>query len=102
MPHDISALSPEELTALLSTLRERITRRDLAITSLLKERLALALEIGAIKQVLGRDIFDPDVENEKFRRLVEDGGPELPPELIHAIFEPIIAFCRGAQQTACT
>ncbi len=82
----------------LAPLRTRIDEIDLAIVDLLNERAEIALEIGRIKQTLGRRaIRDPARELQVIEHVTRASAGLFPePELV-ALYRKLIAATRKVQ-----
>jgi chorismate mutase/prephenate dehydratase len=91
------SLTPEQVEA-LAPLRARIDEIDRAIVDLLNERAEIALEIGRIKDALGRRaIRDPAREQEVIDHVTRASGGLFPePELV-ALYRTLIAATRKVQ-----
>ncbi len=82
----------------LKELRARIDAIDSQIVALLKERLALAKEIGSLKERQGGQAFDLSREKEVLKRVSELNQGQFPEEALRVIYSEIIRACRGAQE----
>jgi chorismate mutase len=85
-------------TIRLDALREEIAQVDEALVDALARRLALAAEIGRIKDRLKLQVLDPAREAEVVRRaaaLARDRGVD--PELARDVFWRVIAQARVVQ-----
>ncbi len=93
----IPELSAEQ-SAALAPLRSRIDEIDLAIVDLLNERAEISLEIGRIKQALGRRaIRDPARELQVIEQVTRASAGLFPePELV-ALYRTLIAAMRKVQ-----
>jgi chorismate mutase/prephenate dehydratase len=87
-----------ELAVALSPLRERIDAIDQEIVKLLNERAQIALEIGLIKEALGRRaVRDPAREQEVLDHVTRASAGLFPePELL-ALYRKLIAATRKVQ-----
>lgn len=85
--------------ARLDALRQRIVEVDEALVALVGERRDLVLEVGRIKEALGRPVMDPAREAEVVRRaaaLAREAGVDE--ELVRDVIWRIIASARDAQE----
>ncbi len=87
-----------DLATALAPLRERIDGIDAQIVGLLNERAEIALEIGRIKEALGRHaIRDPAREEAVIERVLRASAGLFPePELV-ALYRRLIAGTRKVQ-----
>lgn len=77
--------------------RRSIDLLDQKLLMLLNQRLRVALEIGKIKQRIGKKICDPGREREVLERLkLKNRGPVKEQDLIK-IFRTIMKVCRQSQ-----
>jgi chorismate mutase len=77
--------------------RRSIDLLDQKLLMLLNQRLRVALEIGKIKQRIGKKIYDPGREREVLERLkLKNKGPVKEQDLIK-IFRTIMKVCRQFQ-----
>jgi chorismate mutase len=84
--------------ARLESLRSKIAALDDELVGILAQRLAVAAEIGAIKERLQLPVMDPAREAEVVRRAAagaRDRGVD--PELVRAVLWRIIDHARGVQ-----
>lgn len=82
----------------LEELRLAIARLDEEIIRLLAKRLAMAKEIGKVKQRLGTQVLDPAREAEVVRHAAELAREHgVDPELVRDLLWRIIAQARGVQ-----
>lgn len=89
---------PEADAEHLARLREEIVALDDALIAVLARRLAVAAEIGAIKQRLGVPVMDPAREAEVVRRAAARARDQgLDPELVRAVLWRVIDHARGVQ-----
>ena len=89
---------PETDAEHLARLREEIVALDDALIAVLARRLAVAAEIGAIKQRLGVPVMDPAREAEVVRRAAARARDQgLDPELVRAVLWRVIDHARGVQ-----
>jgi chorismate mutase len=87
-------------TARLDELRTGIAAVDDQLVALLARRLALAKEIGEVKERLGLPVMDPAREAEVVRRAAAGAREKgVDPELVRAVLWRIIDHARQAQQT---
>ncbi|MGB9711948.1 MAG: prephenate dehydratase [Dissulfurimicrobium sp.] len=81
----------------LDGLRKRIDEIDREIVSLLKERMAIACEIGKEKAEAGLDAFDVGREQAVMENILQGNGGVFPSSGLKVIFREIISACRNAQ-----
>jgi len=74
----------------LKDLRTQIDALDDQILALLEERLALSSDVAEVKNGTGAALYQPAREKELIQRL-QARAPDLPPEIIKAIFRQITA-----------
>ncbi len=86
------------MTDKLVNVRDDIDKIDNNILELLKERIALAKNIGQIKNESTRAKWDPLRERQIYERLIEQNEGTFPDKSLHAIFHEIITTCRLSQQ----
>lgn len=83
----------------LEELRKEIDCVDAQLLTLLLKRMALAQQIGRIKQQQQRQVMDIARENQVMRRLRELNRGRLPEQALERIFCEIMATARNLQQT---
>jgi chorismate mutase / prephenate dehydratase len=81
----------------MADLRHRIDGLDDQILSLLSERAAVALKIGAIKKAHGLPVRVPQREEEVIRRLQKTNTGLLPPAAVASIWAQIMAEMRALE-----
>jgi len=81
----------------LLSLRTSVKEKDAAIVRLLGERASLAMEIGRLKRLLGREIYDPVQESQVYRCLEEMNEGPLPDEALREIYREILSASRALQ-----
>ncbi len=89
-------MNPEANTA-IKNIRDRIDAIDSGILSLLKERIALAREIGKLKDSSQKATWDPLRERQIYDRLLTDNADTFPRHALKSIFHEIITSCRNSQ-----
>ena len=85
----------------LARIREEIERIDREIVELIAERVALARQVGSIKQALGMPTLDPPREAAVVRRageLAREAG--VADEDVRYVFWHLVGLCRRAQLEA--
>ncbi len=82
----------------LVNVRDNIDTIDNNILELLKERIALAKNIGQLKNENKRAKWDPLRERQIYERLTKQNEGTFPDNSLHAIFHEIITTCRLSQQ----
>ena len=90
--------SGDRTAAALAPLRERIDAIDHEIVALLNERAQIALEIGRVKEQIGRrTVRDSQRETEVLERVTSASAGLFPePELV-ALYRKLIAATRRVQ-----
>ena len=78
--------------------REKMNEIDRKLVELLNERSRCAIEIGKIKRVLNRPIYDPDREREVIQRVRSANPGPLDDEGVQHLFERIIDECRRIER----
>ncbi len=77
--------------------RRRIDLIDQKLLTLLNQRLGVALELGKIKNKIGKKLYDPAREREVLANVnLKNKGPLREQDLAR-IFKTIIKVCRQAQ-----
>lgn len=87
----------------LEALRAAIDGVDTELLNLLNRRMALALEVGRLKQAKGLPLFHPGREEEIFERLGKANTGPLPGASLRSIYREILAaslLLQDTQQTA--
>ncbi len=83
--------------ATLDKLRDHLKDKDQAIVTLLNERAALSIEIGALKQDQGIDIYDPAQEQTIYNHVIGVSRGPLPEESLKRIYREILSASRALQ-----
>jgi chorismate mutase/prephenate dehydratase len=83
--------------ASLKTLREELRKKDREIVKLLNERAKLSIEVGKVKEVEGREVYDPSLESKVYERLMEINEGPLSNSALDNIFGQIISSSRALQ-----
>lgn len=78
----------------LTVMRDKIAKIDEQILHLLEERIDYAKIIGDIKRANGKDIYVPEVEREKIKRL---SAASRYPGLSETIWPVIICYTRSVE-----
>ncbi|MBI2834642.1 MAG: chorismate mutase [Acidobacteria bacterium] len=84
----------------MDKLRARIDELDEALVALLNERASCALDIGALKQSLGLEIYQPERESQVLRHVRSVNQGPLTLEAITRLFERIIDEARRLERLA--
>ncbi len=90
---EISHPSPRSI----EQIRSEIDQLDSDLISLLEQRVVLAQEAGAAKNLENRPYFNPEREREIFERL-RNRSSKIKPEQLVAIFREIISAARAAEK----
>jgi len=77
--------------------RKEIRDKDRQIIRLLNERASLSLEVGRIKNLLGREIYDPSQERRVLGYLAEVNEGPLSGEALGNIYREILSSSRQIQ-----
>ena len=77
--------------------RKEIDLIDQKLLMLLNERLHIALEIGKIKEEMGKKIYDFKREREVLERLKRKNKGPMKEEDLKKIFTTILKVCRKSQ-----
>ena len=77
--------------------RKEIDLIDQKLLMLLNERLHIALEIGKIKEGMGKKIYDFKREREVLERLKRKNKGPMKEEDLKKIFTTILKVCRKSQ-----
>jgi chorismate mutase/prephenate dehydratase len=83
--------------ASLKTLREELRKKDREIVKLLNERAKLSIEVGKVKELEGREVYDPSLESKVYERLMEINEGPLSNSALDNIFGQIISSSRALQ-----
>jgi chorismate mutase len=83
--------------ARLAEIRGEIDRIDTELLKLLEERTNFALEAGAAKEALGRQVHDPEREAQLLARIGARGAGALSAEDLQALWELLMAATRRAE-----
>lgn len=78
----------------LTIMRDKIAKIDEQILQLLEERIDCAKTIGNIKRANGKDIYVPEVEKEKIKRL---SAVSRYPGLSETIWPVIMCYTRSVE-----
>jgi len=84
----------------INKVRETIDNIDSQIVSLLKNRLAMAKEIGRLKDEGKRAKWDPLRERQIYEKLLKLNNGIFPENSLRSIFHEIITSCRLSQKKA--
>jgi len=83
----------------LEALRDRLRALDFELVALIGRRKDLVIEIGEVKQELGRPVLDPPQEAKVVRRAAEFARElDVDVELTRDVIWRIIASARDAQE----
>ena len=78
--------------------REKIDEIDQKLVELLNERSRCAIEIGRLKRALNMRVYDPDREQEVFRRVRQENNGPLDNASLQRLFERVIDECRRIER----
>ncbi|NQY43026.1 MAG: chorismate mutase [Legionellales bacterium] len=81
----------------LIEIRKKIQQTDLQILDLIKQRVELCEKALSCKIAINSKIHNPDVENEKLRKICQLNTSRLGSKSIKTIFQIIIQECRDFQ-----
>lgn len=90
---------PQQTSAPLGDLRERIDEIDGALSNLIDQRMAVADEVGARKRRLGLAVHALKREDALLARITEGRDPETK-NVLHSVYEVLIAGSRRRQLRA--
>lgn len=79
---------------LMATKRQEIARYDTQILELLERRIAAAQEIGAVKRMNNKPLYNPEVEREKIAALAKNCSH---PGLVETIWPVIMCYTRSVE-----
>ena len=82
----------------INSLRKKIDELDDQMIDLVVERLAIAKEIGDIKETNGIEVIDPYRESQIINRITEKLAGTLEKKDITAIFDPIYSISKRLQK----
>lgn len=85
----------------LEDLRQKIDNVDNEILKLINERAKLAIKIGEIKRLQGKDIYVPDREQTVYRRLVKKNKGPISEKALRAIYKEIMANSLALEKPLC-
>tara|TARA_B100001146_G_scaffold187261_1_gene171046 strand:+ start:249 stop:524 length:276 start_codon:yes stop_codon:yes gene_type:complete len=85
-------------TKKINSLRKNIDELDDQMIDLVVQRLAIAKEIGDIKETNGIEVIDPYRESQIINRFAEKLAGTLEKKDITAIFEPIYSISKRFQK----
>ena len=75
----------------LINIRKKIDELDDKIMSLLGERMKLALEVGKLKEVSGKDVYAPERESEIYQKIDGRGDIPVPKDAMKSIYREIMS-----------
>lgn len=91
--------APDELVALLESLRRRVDEVDRSLVEAFALRVRIALRIGEVKEALGQPVLDPGREAAVVRRAAERAREEgLDEEAVREIFWKLVGLSRRTQR----
>ena len=82
----------------INSLRKKIDELDDQMIDLVVQRLAIAKEIGDIKETNGIEVIDPNRESQIINRISEKLAGTLEKKDIIAIFDPIYSISKRLQK----
>tara|TARA_B100001765_G_scaffold71961_1_gene43686 strand:- start:122 stop:397 length:276 start_codon:yes stop_codon:yes gene_type:complete len=82
----------------INSLRKKIDELDDQMIDLVVQRLAIAKEIGDIKETNGIEVIDPNRESQIINRISEKLAGTLEKKDITAIFDPIYSISKRLQK----
>jgi chorismate mutase/prephenate dehydratase len=83
--------------ASLPTLRQELGKKDREIVKLLNERAELSIEVGKLKELKGREVYDPSQESKVYDRFRKTNEGPLSNNALKNIFGEIISSSRDLQ-----
>lgn len=81
----------------LEILREKLRKKDREIAKLLNERAKLSIEVGKVKDLKGREAYDPSQESKVYDHLGQINNGPLSNSALKNIFGEIISSSRALQ-----
>ncbi len=94
----VAAACPDAPTCRLEALRTQIDAADARIVQAMAERLAVAREIGAVKQAAGLPVVNAEREAVVIARFVEKARAQgIPEETARTVIQSLIAAARAVQ-----
>ena len=87
-----------DTTENINSLRKKIDELDDQMIDLIVQRLAIAKEIGDIKETNGIEVIDPNRESQIINRISEKLAGTLEKKDITAIFDPIYSISKRLQK----
>jgi chorismate mutase/prephenate dehydratase len=87
-------MTEAEADWLLAECRRKIDQLDFEMREMLNRRADIARDVVRAKRVLGRDIYDPQREEQVLRRVAAANPGPLSDEAIERIFQAIIRETR--------
>ena len=75
----------------LEELRKRIDELDHQLVQLLNERARVVVEIGKLKNKVGKAVYSPDREKEVFAKIAEANKGPLPDKCLVAIWRELMS-----------
>lgn len=82
----------------LKNLRESIDAIDRRILELLRERVALVLQVGELKRQHQANVYDPERERTLLESLARAAMPPLDAQIVRRVFERIVDESRSIEQ----
>jgi chorismate mutase len=82
----------------LKGLRDSIDAIDRRILELLRERVALVLQVGELKRQHQANVYDPDRERSLLENLARAAMPPLDAHVVRRVFERIVDESRSIEQ----
>ena len=82
----------------LNNLRDRIDDVDMKILNLLNERAQLALEVGNVKKLDGREFYVPSREKEVLERIAGSNKGPFPNDTLKLIYREIMSASLALEQ----
>jgi len=87
-----------DLSRKLKRKREQIDSIDRRILILLNQRIRTGMELGKIKEEMGKKIYDPQRETKVLKKLRRGNRGPLIDKDLEKIFRTIIRVCRKSQK----
>jgi chorismate mutase/prephenate dehydratase len=81
----------------MEKIRKKIREKDRRIVGLLNERASLSIEAGRLKNLLGREVYDPAQEQRVLRYLAEVNEGTLSMEALGNVYREILSSSRQIQ-----
>ena len=82
----------------LEELREELRKKDIEVVELLNERARISVEVGRIKDTVGREVYDPAQESRVYEQAKKVNRGPLTDYALKSIFREILSSSRALQK----